>query len=169
MDQNRRGNKNPRWKGGIAIHGDRVFVLSPGHPRANTKGYVAKAILVIEEFTGESVPSGVIIHHKNENPQDNHPDNLQICQNDQEHMILHQRIRALRACGHSDWRICRYCHKYDDPALIYINGHLAHHRTCDNLAHKNRREKFREEDNRYQRENYARRKAERMQNATGNA
>lgn len=158
-----RGAENYRWNEGRARHGRRIYILLPDHPRANTKGYVAEHILVMETVFGGPLPDGYLVHHKNEKPDDNHPDNLCLCKDDQEHMTLHQRIRALRACGHEDWRVCRYCHKYDDPSLMYVHGHLAHHRLCENLAKKKWISENQERNNRNQRNRYARKKAERSE------
>jgi hypothetical protein len=49
-------------------------------------------------------------------------------------MLLHQRMRALAACGHADWRSCALCGEYDDLANLYLRKKInqAKHRSCAN-------------------------------------
>ncbi len=50
--------------------------------------------------------------------------------------------RALAICGHSEWRKCQYCQKYDDPSNLYIrkDGCHARHKECHKIATRKRRE-----------------------------
>lgn len=66
-----------KWKGGVyAATGGYRMVMRPGHPRANSKGYVYEHILVWEKETGTRVPKNCCIHHLNGNKQDNRIENL---------------------------------------------------------------------------------------------
>ncbi len=38
-----------------------------------------------------------------------------VCQDQAYHMLLHQRERALKVCGHANWKKCGKCSTYKDP------------------------------------------------------
>ena len=71
------GEHAANWKGGVRTtkHGYRQ-ILSPGHPRSDSSGYVMEHIAVWEKETGIPVPIGCVIHHLNGNKQDNRIENL---------------------------------------------------------------------------------------------
>ena len=52
------------------------MILSPGHPRADTDGYVREHILMWEKAHGKPLPKGWIVHHLNGVRADNRPANL---------------------------------------------------------------------------------------------
>jgi hypothetical protein len=110
------GKLSGTWKGG-RTHDKKgyILVLVHGHPRANPNGYVFEHILVAEKALGKPLPPGAIPHHANENKADNSSGNLVICQDENYHRLLHKRKRALKACGHANWKKCRRCKKWDDP------------------------------------------------------
>jgi hypothetical protein len=55
-------------------------------------------------------------------------------------MLLHQRMRALRACGHADWLKCRFCGRYDAPDQMYVSpSGRGHHRDCHNRQKREQR------------------------------
>lgn len=72
-------------------------------------------VLVAEKALGRPLPKGSQVHHADENPLNNEPANLVICPSNAYHKLLHQRMRALAACGHAGWRKCQFCQEYDDP------------------------------------------------------
>lgn len=57
---------------------------------------------------------------------------LIICEDRAYHMLLHVRTKALKACGHANWRRCWICKEYDKPENLYIPPYIsrAHHRRC---------------------------------------
>ena len=81
-----------------------------------------------------------MVHHVNEIRSDNWKENLVICQDCAYHKLLHRRARALKACGHANWRKCRFCKKYDDPENLSISGRTIYHKECVNEYHKLLRE-----------------------------
>jgi len=71
------GKGNPHWKGGRQITGDGyITIYNPDHPKANIKQAVPEHHLVWEEYWGEIVPNGYIVHHVDENRQNNCITNL---------------------------------------------------------------------------------------------
>jgi len=135
--QNYIGLNNPNWKGGKRLHPDGyVLIWKPDHPRAN-KNYVMEHILITEEVLGKLLPEGAVVHHVNENRSDNRKENLVICKNNAYHQLLHQRMRAFRACGHASWRKCPYCKEYDDTEnLVITTQNQTYHNKCENEYRK---------------------------------
>jgi hypothetical protein len=90
----------------------------------NKNGRIQEHIYVAERVLGKPLPAGSVVHHIDGNRSNNIPENLIICENQIYHMLLHRRERALHECGHSGWRKCRYCCKYDDISnmKLYKNG-----------------------------------------------
>ena len=111
--QSNRGEKSPNWKGGRTSR------------------------LVAEESLGKSLPVGAVVHHVNGNKVDNRPSNLVICQDTAYHFLLHVRMRALRVCGHANWRKCGYCGEYDDPLKLIQKNHHRHWRNWDKAYRRN--------------------------------
>jgi hypothetical protein len=129
----RGGASHPMWRGGRWVRRDGyVMVKAPDHPRADRVGYVLEHIPVAERALGRHLPERHPVHHVNEDPADNQPENLVICEDSAYHALLHQRARALRACGNPAWRICSLCKKYDAPENLYIHPtqNSARHREC---------------------------------------
>ncbi len=92
-------------------------------------------IRLAEKALGRLLPSGVVVHHANEDRLDNRPENLVIC-TQWYHRLLHTRINACKACGNPNWRKCKFCKKYDDPQNMRIvetpYKTVSEHRECHN-------------------------------------
>lgn len=95
------GPNNPKWRGGRVRGGEGMrywMVYVPGHPRANTLGYVLEHRLVMEQELGRLLEADEIVHHKNEDTLDNDPGNLEIM-TQAEHARLHILERQRNSKG----------------------------------------------------------------------
>jgi hypothetical protein len=121
------------WKGGKAHSGNGyAWIWKPAHPKASN-GYVGEHILIAEVALGKHLPDGAVVHHHT-------PEQLVICQDQAYHMLLHQRQRALEACGHANWLKCPYCKKYDVLEKMYVRPNRLHgyHRSCHSTVEAKR-------------------------------
>ena len=137
-----RGPRSNNWKGGVRKDKDGyVLIHNPGHPRADGDGYIREHILIIEEVLGKPLPSAAEPHHADGNKSNNANHNLVICQDRTYHMLMHQRMRALKTCGHANWRKCKFCKTYDKPKNLFVptSRGSAYHRQCHALYEKERR------------------------------
>jgi hypothetical protein len=53
-----------------------VYLQSPGHPKANKKGYVKRAVLIAEKYLGKYLTDNEVVHHKDFNRDNDNPTNL---------------------------------------------------------------------------------------------
>lgn len=74
------GPEQHNWKGGTFMHGDGyVMEYAPNHPdAAKNKGYVLQHRLVVERSIGRYLLPTEVVHHRNEDKQDNRIENLEI-------------------------------------------------------------------------------------------
>jgi hypothetical protein len=94
--------------------------------------YLVKA----EHVLGHLPSVGAIIHHVDQNRQNNRNDNLVILQNQIEHAQLHRRLRIKRAGG-NPWtqQICGQCRKVKDltefsPSTRLLSKHKTVCKLC---------------------------------------
>ena len=134
------GERAGAWRGGrFEMSNGYICVHRPDHPRAN-RGYVLEHILVAERALGRNLPDGAEVHHFDENPSNNVGGNLVICHDRKYHGLLHQRARALAACGNPSARRCYFCSSYDrqDDIRVTSQGKFRH-RSCENAYRRARR------------------------------
>ena len=93
---------------------------------------VAEHRLLAEAALGHATPTGAEVHHVDENKYNNSPDNLVICPSRSYHQLLHKRTKAINACGHAHWLICRFCRAYDAPEIMSTNkaNGQSYHKRC---------------------------------------
>lgn len=153
----RRGSLSNKWKGGRNVTANGYIEITiESHPRRNQRGYIFEHIVVTERILGKFLPPGAVVHHVDENKQNNFPSNLVICQNETYHQLIHQRKRALRESGHPHYKWCGLCKKWDDPTNMVVHKHgkksdTAEHRECINkyqrLLLQKQKEKIENENN----------------------
>ena len=139
----RKAEANPNWKGGRGIDtGGYVSAYAPNHKKAS-KGhsYVREHILIAERVLGKYLPDNAEVHHVDGVRSNNENSNLVICDDDPYHKCLHTRTRSLLACGDAKWRMCIFCHVYDDISNMTpqsLKKYSYYHKECRS---KSRREK----------------------------
>lgn len=81
------GEKHPGWKGGQTRdkHGY-VLVYMPDHPHCNSNGYIREHRLVMEQKIGRPLLPTEVVHHIDDNPANNSPDNLRLYSANSEHL-----------------------------------------------------------------------------------
>jgi len=98
-------------------------------------------VLIAEKVLGHKLSKGVEVHHVDSNKGNNVNTNLVICQDHKYHALLHQRTRALKACGHANWLKCDYCCEYASIENLDIygkNNESVRHRECYNSYQRER-------------------------------
>ena len=94
--------------------------------------------LKVEHILNRPLRSANQIHHIDGNSQNNSNSNLVVCEDQEYHHLIHMRARALKECGHKDWKRCTYCKTWDAPDNLYIGAKYAHHKECVNAYEKQR-------------------------------
>lgn len=89
------GPNNPSWKGGHVLDKDGyVLVYAPWHPHKSIHNQVREHRLVMEEKLGRYLEPGEVVHHKDDNRQNNHPDNLELFSSNGEHLAATRKGKA---------------------------------------------------------------------------
>lgn len=97
-------------------------------------------VLIVERLLGKALPQGVQIHHVDGNGLNNAHCNLVVCPNRAYHSLLHERTKALDACGNPNWRRCCFCKRWDAAEHLAFwkrgstSGAVIAHRQCANEA-----------------------------------
>lgn len=118
-----------------------VCYRRPGHPRATSRGFVYEHILIVEAAIGKPLRATAEVHHVDEVRSNNANGNLVACQNRSYHQLLHQRARALAACGDPSALPCNACCSYDRQSdmrtwVVRCGGRRARHRDCAFRAYR---------------------------------
>lgn len=86
----KRGDKNPKWRGGRRKDSDGyIQVYSPNHPNRTVRNEVPEHRLIMEQQLGRFLEPEEIVHHKNEVKDDNRIDNLELIDSNGNHVKLH--------------------------------------------------------------------------------
>lgn len=127
------GNASASFKGGTFIDKDGyVRVRGEGRNRLEHR-------LVIESALGRPLTKTEVVHHINGVKTDNRAENLLVCSASQ-HREIHASQDAKAKCGHADWRMCIYCHQYDDQANLSVvkKNQSCYHKACAATYQQNR-------------------------------
>lgn len=82
--------------------GYRYCRTNPPHPRRNAKGLYPLHRVLMENKIGRILLPGEVVHHQDEDKENNSPDNLQLLSNS-DHSRLHRpkldKVRCVCVCG----------------------------------------------------------------------
>lgn len=98
-DWSKTGTEHQNWKGGKVTHKGYIMLFSPNHPNPNQGKYVYEHRLVVEKRIGRYLTKEEVIHHLNENKQDNRIENLMLFENNRAHMKFHIKIKQVGMTG----------------------------------------------------------------------
>lgn len=94
LNANLKGDKAVAWKGGKSFYGNRLFI---------NKGKKLNYRVVVEDILGRPLKSREVIHHINENPSDDRPENLFLFR----HSAAHTRWHAFLRRNYSEDKVLR--------------------------------------------------------------
>jgi hypothetical protein len=82
-----KGAGNGRWKGGRRIDkGGYVLLYRPEHPDADSHGLIREHRLIMERQLGRRLLPTEVVHHRDDNPANNDPSNLELYSTNAEHL-----------------------------------------------------------------------------------
>lgn len=110
-------------------------ITKHGHPNAQGRGTIFEHVFVMSEMLGRPLTALEVVHHKDKNKKNNHPDNLQLFATDALHQRHHAEERALEACGDRLFMKCPYCKEYDAPSNLVLRKtrYEGYHKSCVSL------------------------------------
>lgn len=121
--------------GGTRAPNGSGYIDAQGYKRRRANGAEKpEAVHVAERVLGKALPQSAVVHHVDTDRLNNANTNLVVCPNAAYHNLLHQRMRALDACGNANWRKCCRCKVYDALENLRVSGSHAYHPAC-NRAH----------------------------------
>ena len=81
------GPEHPGWRGGRTVDkAGYTLLYRPEHPNCNSNGYVREHRIVCEQILGRPLRREEVVHHKNDDPADNRPENLQVYDCNADHL-----------------------------------------------------------------------------------
>ena len=95
------------WKGGKCISNGYILILSFGHPFANSDGRVMEHRLVMEKHLNRYLTKDEIVHHIDNNPQNNNLSNLKLMTKKQHDKLTRKEFHNKNISN----RICVRCSK----------------------------------------------------------
>lgn len=81
------------FKGGTQVTNGYISVLAADHPFANKRGYIYQHRLIMEEMIGRYLKPEEVVHHIDEDKQNNSPENLMLFPTDTDHARYHGFLR----------------------------------------------------------------------------
>lgn len=87
------GKKHPCWKGGRIIQSSGyVLIKKHNHPNHNIGGYVREHRLIMERHLGRYLTKEEVVHHVDEDRENNKIENLMLFPDITEHLKYHKEI-----------------------------------------------------------------------------
>lgn len=100
------GENAAHFTGGVTVSHGRMWVLAPGHPYANRRGYISRARRVCEQLLGRYLAPIEVVHHLDENPLNDSPENLVVCPDQETHMRLYHSLGGRWSMLHESCVCC---------------------------------------------------------------
>jgi len=123
-------SKNPNGSGGLQKG---YFTITVDGKRIKNSVYVSEKVL------GHKLPTKAVVHHIDGNKSNDSKSNLIICQDNAYHFLLHQRAKALKACGHASWYRCHVCKEYGPIGEIErTKDGSSYHPECEKKRNRER-------------------------------
>jgi transcriptional regulator with XRE-family HTH domain len=91
------------------------LIVVPGHPMANRRGRLLEHRYVMAQHLGRNLLPSELVHHKDENPLNNHIDNLQLMSSVAQHRLAHYPIAWVTI-------MCAHCGKNFRRARRFIRS-----------------------------------------------
>jgi len=88
---------HPQWKGGIKKSRGYILLRMPEHPYCNKSGYFFVHRYYAECFLGRFIEKNEIVHHIDNNPENNLPENLYLFSSNSEHSKFHKSPYPLKS------------------------------------------------------------------------
>ena len=81
------GEKNRFWRGGRSVDkAGYILIYQPDHPHADSHGRVREHRLVAERILGRYLAPTEVVHHKDDDPSNNAPENLLVYETNGRHL-----------------------------------------------------------------------------------
>jgi hypothetical protein len=86
------GENHPNWNGGRKKTNEGyILIYFPNHRQAASDGYIFEHRLIMEKILGRYLNPKEVVHHKNEIPDDNRLENLELFENAGYHRQFHKK------------------------------------------------------------------------------
>jgi len=82
----RSGPGHPDWKGGRILVGRYWYRWTETHPYRTQANYIAEHRTIAEAMIGRYLTRSEVVHHRNGDPRDNRPENLEVFATNADHL-----------------------------------------------------------------------------------
>ncbi len=135
----RSGEGHPDWKGGRTTVKGYIYIYSPDHPHKTQKNHVSEHRLVMERHLGRYLHPDEVVHHKNDIPDDNRIENLELFASNGEHLKATRSGKLPKWTAEGWATIVESVRKTQIPAskeygVVTLRLHDAHCRARDGIA-----------------------------------
>lgn len=118
--------KHPQYKGGRIKRGSYWYVLKKDHPFSQKSGYIAEHRIVMEKKLNRYLKPSEAVHHRDGNPENNSPENLEVCSSHGMHTkIWHPEVAEntkIRFIGRKPKNYNKVEHKCENCGNIFLKN-----------------------------------------------